>query len=252
MGHVGTGIDAARHEDRDGVAELCFIGPDLGQDLRQDVVQRLAGPGKKLFFRKAEMPARLAAFDHQKVSGPAKGFGPAAQDELCRPAAGYDGGDGYVRRVHKAGQFQRQTRTGHHGVHASFDRCADGGGIVLRGYHRIDGHHASALGEVFGLSDLRRQRAVVGADRVAGKIRFPVACIGGGDAPHAAAGRYGPGQPAQRNAYTHAALQDGDGQSLFAEGQHSSFSAAMRCLPLFHRSSRMSATGRTSWSIPAT
>ena len=50
----------------------------------------------------------------------------------------------------------------------------------------------------------------------------------------------------------YAALQDGDGQSLFAEGQHSSFSAAMRCLPLFHRSSRMSATGRTSWSIPAT
>ena len=53
-------------------------------------------------------------------------------------------------------------------------------------------------------------------------------------------------QLAQRNAYAHAALQDGNGQSLFAEGQHSSFSAAMRCLPLFHRSSRMSATGRTS------
>ena len=36
------------------------------------------------------------------------------------------------------------------------------------------------------------------------------------------------------------------------EGQHNSLSAAMRCLPLSHSSSRMAATGRTSWSIPAT
>ena len=76
--------------------------------------------------------------------------------------------------------------------------------------------------------------------------------IGGGDAPHAAAGCHGTGQPAQRNAHAHAALQDGHRQDFLSERQHSSLSAWIRCLPPFHRSSRMSATGRTSWSIPAT
>ena len=41
-------------------------------------------------------------------------------------------------------------------------------------------------------------------------------------------------------------------QRLACEGQHNSLSECIRCLPLAHSSSRMSATGRTSWSIPAT
>ena len=110
------------------------------------------------------------------------------------------------RCIHKAGQFQRQARAGHHGVHARFHGGADGGGVVLRGDHRVDGDHACAFGDRFCFLDLRSQRAVVGADRVAGKIRLPVACIGGGDAPHAAAGCNGTGQPAEGNAHTHAAL----------------------------------------------
>ena len=39
-----------------------------------------------------------------------------------------------------------------------------------------------------------------------GGLAGAVACIGGGDAPHAAAGCNGTGQPAEGNAHTHAAL----------------------------------------------
>ena len=84
---------------------------------------------------------------------------------------------------------------------------------------------------------------MVGCRRVTGKIRLAVTCIGGGDAPHAAAGRYRTCQPAQRDSHAHAALQNGYLQGLAAKGQHSVFSAAMRCLPPCHRSARMSATG---------
>ena len=123
--------------------------------------------------------------------------------------------------------------------------------ILERGQQRIVGtFEAGSKG--YGFVDLSGQGAVVGAGRVTGKVRLPVACIGGGDAPHAAAGRHGTGQPAQRNAHAHAALQDGHRQGFLSERQHSSLSAWIRCLPPFHRSSRMSATGRTSWSIPAT
>ena len=157
-----------------------------------------------------------------------------------------------LHRVHKAGQLQRQTSAGHHSVHARFHSGADGSGIVLRGHHCIDGHHTGTVCDLLCFPDLSGQGAVVGAGRVTGKVRLPVACIGGGDAPHAAAGRHGTGQPAQRNAHAHAALQDGHRQGFLSERQHSSLSAWIRCLPPFHRSARMSATGRTSWSIPAT
>ncbi len=72
---------------------------------------------------------------------------------------------------------------------------------------------------------------MVGCRRVTGKIRLAVTCIGGGDAPHAAAGRYRTGQPTQRDAHAHAALQNGYLQGLAAKGQHSVFSAAMLLPP---------------------
>ena len=234
------------------MAELHFKGLHFGQNLGQNFVEGLAFVCQQVGFRKAEMSTRFAALNDHKIGGAAKLLGPAAQDELCGPAAGNDGGNGNVRCIHKAGQFQRQARAGHHGVHARFHGGADGGGVVLRGDHGVDGYHACAFGDRFCFLDLRSQRAVVGADRVTGKVRFPVARIGGGDAPHAAAGRHGPGQPAEGNAHAHAALQDGHLQLRLAEGQHSAFSAAMRCLPLSYRSARMSATGRTSCSMPAT
>ena len=252
VSHIGPGVHAARHKHGDAVAELRLIGLYLGQHLRQNLVQCLAGSGEQVLLRKAEMTACLAALNDHKIGGAAELLGPAAQDELCRPPAGNDGRDGDLHRVHKAGQLQRQTRAGHHSVHARFHSGADGGGIVLRGHHCIDGHHTGTVCNLFCLPDLSGQGAVVGAGRVTGTVRLPVACIGGGDAPHAAAGRHGTGQPAQRNAHAHAALQDGHRQDFLSERQHSSLSAWMRCLPPFHRSSRMSATGRTSWSIPAT
>ena len=234
------------------MAELRLIGLYLGQHFRQNFVQRLAVVCQQVGLGKAQMPACLAALDDHKVGGAGKLLGPAAQDEPGGSGTGDDGRNGHLLRAHKAGQLQRQARAGHHRVHARFYCGADGGGIVLGGHHRIDGHQPGALGKGFGFLDLSGQGAVVGACRVAGKIRLPVARIGGGDAPHAAAGRHGPGQPAEGHAHAHAALQDGHGQGLSGKGQHSSFSAAMRCLPLSHRSFRMSATGRTSWSIPAT
>ena len=106
----------------------------------------------------------------------------------------------------KAGQLQRQTSAGHHSVHARFHSGADRGRIILRCHHGVDGYHARALCDLLCLPDLGGQCTVVGTCRVAGKVRLPVACIGGGDAPHAAAGRHGTGQPAEGNAHAHAAL----------------------------------------------
>ena len=198
------------------------------------------------------MSARLAALDHHKIGGAVKALCPAAQDELCRPGAGYDGRNGHLFGAHDARQLQRQTRAGDHGIHPRRHSGADGLGIVPGGYHGVDGYQTYTSGNGLGFLDLCGQGAVVGCRRVTGKIRLAVTCIGGGDAPHAAAGRYRTGQPTQRDAHAHAALQNGYLQELAAKGQHSAFSAAMRCLPPCHRSVRMSATGRTSCSIPAT
>ena len=158
---------------------------------------------------KAEMPARLAALDDHKIGGAVKALCPAAQDELCRPGAGHDGRNGHLFGAHDARQFQRQTRTGAHGVHPRRYGGADGLGIVPGGYHRVDGYQTHAPGNGLGLLNFCGQGAVVGCRRVTGKIRLAVACIGGGDAPHTAAGRYRTGQPAQRDAHAHAALQNG-------------------------------------------
>ena len=83
---------------------------------------------------------------------------------------------------------------------------ADRGRIILRCHHGVDGYHTGTLCNLLRLPDLGGQGTVIGACRVAGKVRLPVACIGGGDAPHAAAGCNGTGQPAEGNAHTHAAL----------------------------------------------
>ena len=188
------------------MAELGRKGLHLGQNFRQDGVEGLAGPGQQFFLGKAEVPARLAALDDHKVCGAAKGLGPAAQDELRRSSAGNDGRNGNVRCVHKAGQFQREPRAGDHRVHPRFHSGADGGGVVLRGYHGVDGHHARAMGNFLRFSDLCCQCAVVGGCRVAGKVRLPVARVGGGDAAHAAARGHGTGQPAEGDPHAHAAL----------------------------------------------
>ena len=252
MCHIGTGVHAARHEYRDGVAVLLLVGLYLGQHPGQNLVQSLAAVSQQVLLGKAEMSARLAALDDHKIGGTVKALCPAAQDELCRPGAGYDGRNGYLFGAHNARQLQRQTRTGDHGIHSRRYGGADSLGIVPGGYHGVDSYQTHAPGNGLSLLDLCGQGAVVGCRRVTGKIRLAVACIGGGDAPHAAAGCYRTGQPAQRDAYAHAALQNGYLQGLAAKGQHSAFSAAMRCLPPCHRSARMSATGRTSCSIPAT
>ena len=252
MCHVGTGVHAARHEYRDGVAVLLLVGIYLGQHPGQNFVQGLAAVCQQVLLGKAEMPARLAALDDHKIGGAVKALCPAAQDELCRPGAGYDGRNGHLFGAHDTRQFQRQTRTGDHGIHPRRHGGADSLDIVPGGYHGVDSYQTHAPGNGLSLLDLCGQGTVVCCRRVTGKIRLAVACIGGGDAPHAAAGCYRTGQPAQRDAYAHAALQNGYLQGLAAKGQHSVFSAAMRCLPPCHRSARMSATGRTSCSIPAT
>ena len=84
------------------------------------------------------------------------------------------------------------------------------------------------------------------------KLQAALSTCPKGGTVYVPAGRYRTCQPAQRNTHAHAALQNGYLQGLAAKGQHSVFSAAMRCLPPCHRSARMSATGRTSCSIPAT
>ena len=152
------------------------------------------------------MSARLAAFNDHKISGTAKGFGPAAQDQPGRSAAGYDGCQRHIGFFHQTGQLQREPGPRDDGVHSRLHRCFHGVGIVLGGNHGVDGHKAHTIGDLFCFLDLRRQGAAVGADRVFGKIRFPVAGVSSGDAPHAAAGRHGSGQPAQGNAHAHAAL----------------------------------------------
>ena len=206
VGHIGTGVHAACHKHGDAVAKLCFKGLYLGQHLGQDVVEGLAFACQQVIFGKAEVSACLAAFDHHKISGAAKLFGPAAQDELCGPSAGNDGRNGNIRCAHDAGQLQRQACAGHHRVYACFHSGADRGRIILRCHHGVDGYHTGTLCDLLRLPDLGGQGTVIGACRVAGKVRLPVACIGGGDAPHAAAGCNSTGQPAKGNAHTHAAL----------------------------------------------
>ena len=120
--------------------------------------------------------------------------------------AGYDGCQRHIGFFHQTGQLQREPGPRDDGVHSRLHRCFHGVGIVLGGNHGVDGHKARTIGNLFCFFDLRRQGAAVGADRVFGKIRFPVAGVSGGDAPHAAAGRHGSGQPAQGNAHAHAAL----------------------------------------------
>ena len=206
VGHIGTGIHAACHKHGDAVAKLCFKGLYLGQHLGQNVIEGLAFACQQVIFGKAEVSACLAAFDHHKISGAAKLFGPATQDELCGSSAGNDGSDGNIRCAHDAGQLQRQARAGHHRVHARFHSGADRGRIILRCHHGVDGYQTHAPGNGLGFLNFCGQGAVVCSRRVTGKIRLAVACIGGGDAPHTAAGCNSTGQPAEGNAHTHAAL----------------------------------------------
>ena len=187
------------------MAKLCFKGLYLGQHLGQDVIEGLAFACQQVIFGKAEVSACLAAFDHHKISGAAKLFGPAAQDELCGSSAGNDGSDGNIRCATMPGRLQRQPAAGHHRVHARFHSGADRGRIILRCHHGVDGYHARALCNLlcFLISAVRAR-----CWRLPGRGQSPApgSCIGCGDAPHAAAGCNSTGQPAKGNAHTHAAL----------------------------------------------
>ena len=107
---------------------------------------------------------------------------------------------------HQAGQLQREARTRYDGIHTCLHSSANGVGVVLGGDHRVDSHQSRAVGDLFRFGDFFFQRTEIRCERVAGKIGFSVACVGGGDAPHAAAGRDRTGQPAEGDAHAHAAL----------------------------------------------
>ena len=206
MGNVLARVDASGHKDRDGVAELLLERLYLSQNFGQDLVEGLAFPGQKLLLRKAQMSACLAALDDHEVGGAVKRLSPPAEDELCRTAAGHDGGQRHVGTFHEPGQLQREARTRYDGVHPRLHGGADGVGVVLGGDHRVDGHQTCAACDLFRFFDLFFQGAEVGSGGVTGKVRLPVACIGRGDAAHAAAGRDGTGQPAEGDTDAHAAL----------------------------------------------
>ena len=206
VGDVLARVDTSGHEDRDVVAELSLERLHLGQYFGQDLVEGLAFSGQKLFFRKAQMPTGLAALDDHEVGGAVEGFCPPAEDELCSTSAGHDGCQRNVSSFHQAGQLQREARTRYDGIHTCLHSSADGVGVVLGGDHRVDGHQSRAVGDLFRFGDFFFQRTEICCVRVAGKIGFSVACVGGGDAPHAAAGRDRTGQPAEGDADAHAAL----------------------------------------------
>ena len=87
--HVGTGVHAARHKYRDGVAVLFLVRLYLGQHPGQNLVQGLAAVGQQVLLGKAEMPARLAALDDHKVCGAAKAAAQTQRDTLYARTAAF-------------------------------------------------------------------------------------------------------------------------------------------------------------------
>ena len=156
--------------------------------------------------------------------------GPGAADQPRRPGAGYDRGQRHITPADKTRQIQGQPGTADDGIRPGFRCGLYGLRILPGGNHGVHGNHSRAVGELFCPANFLFQGAEVGVKRFFQKVRFPEPGVGRADAAHAAAGRHGAGQTAQRDPNAHAALQNGNGQRVSRQRQHSSCSAAMRCL----------------------
>ncbi len=179
-----------------------------------------AVPLQQVVLFKAKVSPGLAALNDQKVRRHAIALVPGFQNELGRPGAGHDGGEGDVRALHQTGQLQGQARPGDDGVRPRLHRRLGQGGVLLHGHHQIDSHQAVSVGETAGFFDLLLQPPQVGFLGILTEVWLPIARMGRADTSHASAGGHRPGQAAQRHPHAHAPLDDRQGQLLLPNLNH--------------------------------
>ncbi len=179
------------------------------------------GSGADIFDFFSEMaPRGVGVFDHDSVRQAVEPFFPLAGDQL----SGFDRGDnGNQRHIGKINgesrQVQRQACAADDELGARFAGDAHLLLIIGNGHHAVGADHPVRRNFI-GETDLVAQRLLVGGKVVlATVVRTVQADAGSGDNADSSAKGDMPGETPAGYPDPHAALQQGKGNTVFADGQ---------------------------------
>ncbi len=134
------------------MAELRLIGLYLGQHFRRISSRDWQWSASRSASAKPRCPPALQPSMTTKSAVRANSLAQRRRMSLAARALDTMGAMATSCVPTRPGSSSGQARAGHHRVHARFYRGADGGGIVLGGHHRIDGHPVPRLWQGLWLS----------------------------------------------------------------------------------------------------